>query len=107
MVSSWPSRVWMDLRFRQSALQPTQPGPQPANASRPKTLETKSGIQKKATILPTMAIPDSSDGGGGLPICKDGEVVGAVGVSGLSAEEDTALAALGVELIGGPQENKN
>src|SRR6058998_2502240 len=37
--------------------------------------------------------------GGGLPICKDGEVVGAVGVSGLSAEEDTALAALGVELI--------
>ena len=45
--------------------------------------------------------------GGGLPIYKDGEVVGAIGVSGLSADEDTALAALGVELIARPQENKN
>ena len=45
--------------------------------------------------------------GGGLPIWKDGEVVGAVGVSGLSADEDAALAALGVELIARPQENKN
>jgi len=45
--------------------------------------------------------------GGGLPIWKDGEVVGSIGVSGLSADEDTALAALGVELIGAPQENKN
>src|SRR5213593_4965251 len=44
--------------------------------------------------------------GGGLPICRDGEVVGAIGVSGLSADEDTALAALGVELIARPQENK-
>jgi len=34
--------------------------------------------------------------GGGLPILKDGEVIGAIGVSGLSADEDTALAALGV-----------
>ena len=42
--------------------------------------------------------------GGGLPILKDGEVVGAIGVSGLSADEDTALAALGVELIARPQE---
>jgi len=45
--------------------------------------------------------------GGGLPIYKDGEVVGAIGVSGLSADEDTALAALGVELIGGPQDKKS
>ena len=45
--------------------------------------------------------------GGGLPIWKDGEIVGAVGVSGLSADEDAALAALGVELIARPQENKN
>jgi len=34
--------------------------------------------------------------GGGLPILKDGEVIGAIGTSGLSADEDTALAALGV-----------
>ena len=39
--------------------------------------------------------------GGGLPIRKNGEVVGAVAVSGLSSEEDVALAALGVELIAG------
>jgi len=45
--------------------------------------------------------------GGGLPILKDGEVIGAIGVSGLSADEDTALAALGVELIARPQENKS
>ena len=45
--------------------------------------------------------------GGGLPIWKDGEVVGAIGVSGLSADEDAALAALGVELIARPQENES
>jgi glc operon protein GlcG len=45
--------------------------------------------------------------GGGLPIWKDGEVVGAIGVSALSADEDTALAALGAELIARQQENKN
>jgi glc operon protein GlcG len=37
--------------------------------------------------------------GGGLPIWKNGEVVGAVAVSGLSSNEDVALATLGVELI--------
>ncbi|MGC1373400.1 MAG: heme-binding protein [Candidatus Sulfotelmatobacter sp.] len=39
--------------------------------------------------------------GGGIPIWKNGEVVGAVGVSGLSSKEDVALATLGVELIAG------
>lgn len=38
--------------------------------------------------------------GGGLPVWKDGEVIGAVAVSGLPSVEDTALASLGVELIG-------
>jgi len=37
--------------------------------------------------------------GGGIPVWKDGEVVGAVAVSGLSSNEDIALAMLGVELI--------
>ncbi len=37
--------------------------------------------------------------GGGLPIWKNGEVVGAVAVSGLSSSEDVALATLGVELV--------
>jgi glc operon protein GlcG len=39
--------------------------------------------------------------GGGIPVRKNGEVVGAVAVSGLSSEEDVALAVLGVELIAG------
>jgi glc operon protein GlcG len=37
--------------------------------------------------------------GGGIPIWKDGEVVGAVGVSGLSSKEDIELANLGLEAI--------
>jgi glc operon protein GlcG len=37
--------------------------------------------------------------GGGLPVLKDGQVVGAVAVSGLSSTEDIALASLGVEWV--------
>src|SRR5579863_9242009 len=37
--------------------------------------------------------------GGGIPVWKNGEVVGAVAVSGLSSAEDIALATLGVELL--------
>ena len=37
--------------------------------------------------------------GGGIPVWKDGEVAGAVAVSGLSADEDAGLAKLGVEAI--------
>jgi glc operon protein GlcG len=37
--------------------------------------------------------------GGGLPVKKNGDVVGAVAVSGLSSTEDIALAQLGVELL--------
>jgi glc operon protein GlcG len=39
--------------------------------------------------------------GGGIPVWRDGDVVGAVAVSGLSSTEDIALATLGVELIAG------
>ena len=39
--------------------------------------------------------------GGGIPVWKDGLVAGAVAVSGLSSEEDIALARLGVEQITG------
>ena len=39
--------------------------------------------------------------GGGLPIWKNGEVVGAIAVSGLSSNEDIGLASMGVELIAG------
>ena len=37
--------------------------------------------------------------GGGIPIWHDGQVIGAIGVSGLSSVEDIALATLGLELI--------
>jgi glc operon protein GlcG len=37
--------------------------------------------------------------GGGIPIRKNGEVVGAIGVRGLSSAEDIALASVGLELI--------
>jgi glc operon protein GlcG len=39
--------------------------------------------------------------GGGIPVWKNGEVIGAVAVSGLSSNEDIALATLGVDLIAG------
>jgi glc operon protein GlcG len=39
--------------------------------------------------------------GGGLPVRVDGVVAGAVAVSGLSDDEDEALAALGVALLQG------
>ncbi len=37
--------------------------------------------------------------GGGVPVWKDGEVAGAVAVSGLSSKEDAGLARLGADLI--------
>ncbi len=39
--------------------------------------------------------------GGGLPMWKDGQVIGAVAVSGLTSSEDAALAKFGIELITG------
>ena len=37
--------------------------------------------------------------GGGIPLRKNGEIIGAIGVSGLSSAEDVALAELGAKLI--------
>ena len=37
--------------------------------------------------------------GGGVPIVSGGEVIGAVGVSGLPEAEDIALAEAGVAII--------
>jgi glc operon protein GlcG len=39
--------------------------------------------------------------GGGVPIVYQGQVVGAVGVSGLPEEEDMVLARMGAALING------
>jgi glc operon protein GlcG len=37
--------------------------------------------------------------GGGIPVTKNGEVAGAIAVSGLSSVEDASLASLGADLI--------
>lgn len=37
--------------------------------------------------------------GGGIPIWRNGEVIGAIGVSGLSSVEDVALANSGLEIF--------
>jgi glc operon protein GlcG len=37
--------------------------------------------------------------GGGVPVMKDGEVAGAVAVSGLSSKEDAGLASMAADLI--------
>ena len=39
--------------------------------------------------------------GGGLPVWRGSEVVGAVAVSGLSSDEDIELATLGVKVVSG------
>jgi glc operon protein GlcG len=44
--------------------------------------------------------------GGGIPVWKDGQVVGAVAVSGLSSSEDIVLATLGIELVVGKEEKR-
>lgn len=41
--------------------------------------------------------------GGGIPVWKDGQVAGAVAVSGLSSSEDIVLASLGVDSVSGRQ----
>jgi glc operon protein GlcG len=42
--------------------------------------------------------------GGGIPVWRDGQVVGAVAVSGLSSSEDVVLATLGIELFAGKEQ---
>jgi glc operon protein GlcG len=37
--------------------------------------------------------------GGGVPVCKDGTVIGSVAVSGLPQTEDVELAKMGAEMI--------
>lgn len=44
--------------------------------------------------------------GGGIPVWRGGEVVGAVAVSGLSSSEDVVLAKLGIALIAAKDKKK-
>jgi uncharacterized protein GlcG (DUF336 family) len=40
---------------------------------------------------------------GGLPITVDGQVIGAVGVSGVQSPEDVQIAQAGIAALGLPQ----
>ncbi len=53
------------------------------------------GLKLGFSARPRMAVF-----GGGLPIRIDGELVGGIGVSGASAEQDEACARAGLEAIG-------
>ena len=44
--------------------------------------------------------------GGGLPVWRNGQVVGAIAVSGLSSSEDVVLAKLGIELVAGEEKKR-
>jgi uncharacterized protein GlcG (DUF336 family) len=37
---------------------------------------------------------------GGVPIVKDGQVIGAVGVSGVKSNEDAQIAKVGIAALG-------
>jgi len=58
-------------------------------------------LRAKGTDVAFYGDPRYVGFGGGLPVLRDGVVVGGVGVSGLSDTEDEALAALGVSLLQG------
>ena len=58
-------------------------------------------LRAKGTDVAFYGDPRYVGFGGGLPVRIDGVVVGAIAVSGLSDDEDEALAALGVALLEG------
>ncbi len=71
-------------------------------AAREQTESKKIGEASLAERFPMTNFGDLryTSWGGGVPVRYQGQVVGAVGVSGLPEAEDMALAALGASLIG-------
>lgn len=70
-------------------------------AAREQTESSAVGSRSREEGWPMSNLGDSRfvGWGGGVPIVHQGEVVGAVGVSGLPTEEDVALAHLGANLF--------
>ena len=56
-------------------------------------------LQKEGFDIAHYGDPRIVGWGGGIPLFKDGELVGAIGVSGLSSEEDVELAELGAKAL--------
>src|SRR5580700_7381524 len=104
VVISRPLAGWMELRSLPSRLRRIR-RTQLCSASPPKTFSTLS----KATRRFWLASPRSRVWGGGFPIKVNGEVVGAIGVSGAPAVQndvDCAKAALALvpdAVFGGPK----
>jgi glc operon protein GlcG len=70
-------------------------------AAREQTESSEVGNRSREEGWPMSNLGDSRfvGWGGGMPIVYQGEIVGAVGVSGLPTEEDVALARLGASLF--------
>jgi len=56
-------------------------------------------LQKEGFDIAYYGDPRIVGWGGGIPVWKDGELVGAIGVSGLSSEEDVELAEIGALVL--------
>lgn len=56
-------------------------------------------LQKEGFDIAYYGDPRVVGWGGGIPVWKDGELVGAIGVSGLSSEEDVELAQIGAATL--------
>lgn len=69
-----------------------------AAAFRRSTAEVASWVAGGATAM--LVLPGAIPIAGGRPLVVDGVVVGAIGVSGVTADQDDAIAAAGVEALG-------
>lgn len=56
-------------------------------------------LQKEGFDIAYYGDPHIVGWGGGIPVWKDAELVGAIGVSGLSSEEDVELAQIGAATL--------
>lgn len=92
----WRSRLFCPHRCQQSMDRCLRTQTHP-----PKTSGRRRAVPKKALTSRIMATPGLWVGAVGLPVWRDGQVVGAVAVSGLSSAEDIDLAALGAKLVSG------
>jgi uncharacterized protein GlcG (DUF336 family) len=61
--------------------------------------ETKAFSDGVAERVQLLALPGSIAFEGGVPITVDGEIIGSVGVSGATAEQDGLIAKAGIEAL--------
>lgn len=59
----------------------------------------ESTLEQGGANLKILKLPGATPIEGGLPIVKDGKLIGAIGVSGVKSTEDAQVAAAGLEAI--------